>query len=157
MTTGVLPLYPSSSASLLAKLNIIIENTIDHPSIGVAFCIPEPSRQQICRVQKGPICTPMGSTEVRRGAKRAYLHPDSICAGRRVSRAWACGRLPAPSGAVGRVRGRAGAMGMEADKAAGCGRTGIFLPVRPQPCRLRRKPRFAGVWGPRIISQIVPG
>ena len=36
MTTGVLPLYPSSSASLLAKLNIIIAITIDHPSIEVA-------------------------------------------------------------------------------------------------------------------------
>ena len=44
MTTGVLPLYPSSSASLLAKLNIIIEITIDHPSIEVAFFV---SRDQV--------------------------------------------------------------------------------------------------------------
>ena len=43
MTTGVLPLYPSSSASLLAKLNIIIEITIDHPLIGVAFFVARPT------------------------------------------------------------------------------------------------------------------
>ena len=81
----------------------------------------------------------------------------AVCAGRRVGRAWACGRLPAPSGAVRGVHGAAGAMGVEADKAAGWRRASIFLLARRQPCRLRRKPRIAGVWGPRIISQIVPG
>ncbi len=37
--------------------------------------------------------------------------------------------------------GVAGVLGLEAERAAGCGREGVILPSRPQPCRLRRKPR----------------
>jgi hypothetical protein len=69
-----------------------------------------------------------------------------------VGRAWASGRLPAPSGAVRGVRGAAGAMGQEADKAAGWRRASIFLLARRQPCRLRRGPSFGQGWQKETIE-----
>ena len=63
----------------------MFENTIDHPSIGVAFCIPEPSRQQICRVQNGPICTPIPFAPAGGLAVRGLV---AVCLRRRGPCGW---------------------------------------------------------------------
>jgi len=99
----------------------MFENTIDHPSIGVAFCIPEPSRQQICRVQNGPICTPIpfapaGGLAVRglvavclrrRGPCGGCVCEPALWGGRRIRRqggggqAFSCLHDGSPAGSAG--------------------------------------------------------
>ena len=71
-------------------------------------------------------------------------------------RAGACGRLPAPSGAVGSVREDGCRRPSKPDKAAGWRWTGIFLPVRRQPCRVRRRRRQMGEVCPqkRLVLRI---
>ena len=70
-----------------------------------------------------------------------------IRASRRVGRAGASGRLPAPSGAVRGVGGAAGAIGI-GRKGGRVLAGGRFVSARQQPCRLRLEGRrFAGQAG----------
>ena len=102
----------------------MFENTIDHPSIGVAFCIPEPSRQQICRVQNGPICTPIPFAPAGAWAVRG---PVDVCPCRRGPWGGCVGRLARVN--IWRKGGRVRADGHFV------ARTAAALPAPPEaPC-----------------------